>query len=184
MESTGSGLNLLLSWVVGVLLLGGYAPCVSCEGMVNSPSPIAGAPEVSVGASLQWSPPDGATSFSLRLRQLCPRRFAPSVLVISTTTLTQVYPRLLFGDMDQNGYLDISVSVASSTGRYSLMNSGGGRFSLVEAGGGPVTELVDWNADGVLDTVGFSGQEVRIRLGNGDGTFSEGYPVLEYSRSS
>ncbi len=84
------------------------------------------------------------------------------------------------GDLDGNGHLDIAAPDDISDNIYFLFNKGDGSFAAPRAYG-RVYRLADFNGDGNLDTLAADlvlTNRLYARLGNGDGTFGEIYPLI------
>lgn len=86
------------------------------------------------------------------------------------------------GDFNEDGNLDV-ISVNNNGSADFFMGNGDGTFSLVDAGletSGDELEVADMNNDGHLDIVRLEDNsgEVRINLGNGNGTFGVGITVV------
>ena len=93
--------------------------------------------------------------------------------------------RLLMGDLDGDGHLDVvfSPDVANSSASRVLIRRGAGNGNLV----GPssytipnentaVEALLDWDGDGTLDILIRGTSGLHILHGNGDGSFAEDQP--------
>ncbi|MCB0330203.1 MAG: VCBS repeat-containing protein, partial [Bdellovibrionales bacterium] len=108
-------------------------------------------------------------------------------------TISELDPDLEVSDLNGDGYLDFVVGGTDASGNgftTVVLNNGTGSFSVGEsyspetAGSSEVTDiaLVDVNSDGKLDlltseTIGGTSQQTSVRLGLGDGTFTESRTV-------
>jgi hypothetical protein len=89
------------------------------------------------------------------------------------------------GDVNNDGFLDIVVSNATTNNISVLLGSGNGNFlpaQLFSTGGQPESlALADFNRDGNLDavTANFADGSVSVLFGNGDGSFQapQNFPV-------
>ncbi|MEZ4800021.1 MAG: VCBS repeat-containing protein [Flavobacteriales bacterium] len=93
------------------------------------------------------------------------------------------WPReVVAGDFNEDGNLDVISGNNNGSADY-FMGHGDGTFTLMDAGledGGEEIEVADMNNDGHLDLVrlDYSSGEVRVNLGNGNGTFGAGITTL------
>jgi hypothetical protein len=97
----------------------------------------------------------------------------PSVTMVNASSVTA-------GDFNGDGILDLAIADAGSTTFKILQGNGDGTFK--EVSGEPplpspanLVATADFNEDGKLDLVFFSGNTISIYLGNGDGTFRAGW---------
>ncbi|HSD88100.1 MAG TPA: FG-GAP-like repeat-containing protein [Kofleriaceae bacterium] len=98
--------------------------------------------------------------------------------------------QIVTGDFDIDGALDVALT---STGTTVVRGNGAGGFKLPRRPIDPVTSIAagDFNKDGRADiatvplvATGYGANEVRVRFGNGDGTFSTGTTYTTGARAA
>jgi len=131
-------------------------PNGQCSGTITLPFPLDRATDIALDATWSWIPPDGATSFSLSLRQVCLRPFAAHDWIIAPDILNLRDTRLATTDlylMDLEGDGDLDLVGDGGSALFSILNEGGGAFSLpfMEESANQEVGMVDIDGDGFPD---------------------------------